>query len=68
MTTYYLSTSQAAEHLGIKPGTFRSYLQKGLTPEPDAYVGNAAGWLPQTIDEWNAARPGRGARTDLKEI
>lgn len=24
------------------------------------------GWLPETIDRWNAKRPGRGARTDLK--
>ncbi|WP_256997138.1 hypothetical protein [Rhodococcus sp. 11-3] len=23
--------------------------------------------LPETIDEWNARRSGRGARTDLKD-
>lgn len=28
--------------------------------------GTARGWLPETIDEWAATRPGRGARTDLR--
>lgn len=29
-------------------------------PEPDALIGATRGWLPETIDRWNAARPGRG--------
>ena len=29
-------------------------------PEPDATIGRTRGWLPETIDEWNAQRPGRG--------
>lgn len=36
-------------------------------PEPDVIVGNRyKGWSQETIDAWVAARPGRGARTDLK--
>lgn len=27
--------------------------------------GGTHGWLPETIDKWNANRPGKGARTDL---
>ena len=23
-------------------------------------IGRTRGWLPETIDEWNANRPGRG--------
>lgn len=29
-------------------------------PEPDAYIGRTRGWKTETIDAWNAARPGRG--------
>ena len=29
-------------------------------PEPDAMIGRTRGWLPETIDGWNAKRPGRG--------
>jgi len=45
-------------------------------PEPDVIVGpinedgtiprgTVRGWTAETIDQWNATRPGRGARTDL---
>ncbi|MFC7447896.1 hypothetical protein [Rhodococcus daqingensis] len=47
-------------------------------PPPDAIIGpinedgslprgTTRGWLAETIDEWNAERPGRGARTDLRD-
>lgn len=29
-------------------------------PEPDVTIGRTRGWLPDTIDQWNAQRPGRG--------
>lgn len=29
-------------------------------PQPDALIGRTRGWLPETIDRWNASRPGRG--------
>ena len=29
---------------------------------PDVLVGSIRGWSEQTIDEWNAARPGHGGR------
>lgn len=66
--TLYLSSSEAAEHLGLSANTFRSYMRKGLAPEPDAVVGLARpvyGWLVQTLDYWQAHRLGRGRRTDL---
>lgn len=52
----YLSMTEVAERLGITKGALARY----RLPEPDAMVGRARGWLPSTIDEWNAARPGRG--------
>ncbi len=66
MTTHYLSSSQVAELLGINPGTYRDYIAKGLAPEPDVTIGKIAGWLPETIRDWDKKRPGRGARTDLR--
>ena len=60
----YLSTLGVAERLGLSRGTINSYRKKGLLPDPDVIVGSrdsqAFGWLPETIDEWQANRPGRG--------
>lgn len=60
MTIQYLSRSDVAARIGVKPATLSRY----RLPEPDAIVGTASngarGWLPETIDAWNAARPGPG--------
>lgn len=54
MTAVYLSLKQVGERLGAKnAAAYR-------LPEPDAMIGTTRGWLPETIDRWNAARPGRG--------
>lgn len=70
MAIHYLGRAEFAARVGISPNTLSSYWAKGLLPEPDAIVGEGPrairGWLPETIDTWNAARPGRGARTDLQ--
>nr|WP_285895830.1 transcriptional regulator [Trueperella bernardiae] len=50
--------------------TLRTYRRDGRLPEPDATIGLEPnvrhGWLPETVDDWQTNRPGRGARTDLK--
>ena len=56
MTTEYLGVKQVAERLGITSGGLLNL----KLPEPDATIGRTRGWLPETIDEWNAQRPGRG--------
>lgn len=56
MATEYLGVKQVAERLGITSGGLLNL----KLPEPDATIGRARGWLPETIDEWNAQRPGRG--------
>ncbi len=58
----YLSRKEFAERIGVTPGTLSRY----KLPPPDGMVGGDRGWLPETIDAWQAARPGRGARTDLR--
>lgn len=57
----YLSRAEVANLVGVKSATLSKL------PEPDAYVGAARGWLPETIEAWNADRPsgavGRKTRT-----
>lgn len=57
MTCRYLSLTEVAERLNITKGALARY----KLPEPDVNVGSTRGWSEQTIDEWNAARPGQGA-------
>ena len=52
----YLSASELAERIGVSPNTIKRY----VLPEPDAVIGKVRGWLPETVDAWNAARPGSG--------
>jgi hypothetical protein len=59
----YLSVTEVAERIGVAPSTLSRY----KLPTPDALIGTTRGWLPETIDAWNAARPGRGTRTDLHD-
>ena len=60
--TRYLSLTEVAQRIGVTSGALSRYK---LPPE-DALTGTVRGWLPATIDAWHAARPGRGARTDLR--
>lgn len=53
----YLSRSQVAARLGMKSAQSLSGTD---LPPPDVMVGTHRGWLPETIDAWNAERPGRG--------
>lgn len=62
MTIKALTLQEAADRLGLSRSTLRTY--RGF-PAPDVQIGRIVGWLPQTVDEWQSNRPGRGARTDL---
>ncbi len=68
--TRYLALSGLAARVGITTGTAQRYGHEGRLPTPDVLVGDGPravrGWLPATVDAWQAARPGRGARTDLE--
>ena len=55
-TVRYLSRPEVAERIGVKKDTLNRY----KLPLPDAQIGaRQVGWLPATIDAWNAARPSR---------
>ncbi len=70
--TVYLGISQVADRIGVTAGALSRY----KLPEPDVIIGvlnddgtvprgSFRGGLSETIDEWNANRPGCGARADL---
>ena len=56
MTIKYLSVTDVSKRLGISTAAVSAY----KLPQPDALIGRTRGWLPETIDQWNAQRPGRG--------
>ena len=64
----YNGAAEIAALFGVQPGTvdtWRTRPTRGPAfPQPDAYIGRIAGWLPSREAElraWYAARPGRGA-------
>lgn len=59
----YLSLGEVADRIGVTLNTAKSYLRKDLLPAPDAMTGRVRGWIPDTIDAWNQARPGSGRRS-----
>jgi len=54
----YLSRPEVAARIGVKPDTLNRY----KLPPHDAQIGaRLVGWLPETIDAWNARRPSKRA-------
>ena len=42
----YLSGTEAAARVGVRPATWRAYVARGQAPAADAWVGDGPGWLP----------------------
>jgi hypothetical protein len=53
---HYLSVTQIAQRYGVTTAAVAS----ARLPQPDAMIGSTRGWLPEKIEAWYAARPGRG--------
>nr|DAQ80091.1 MAG TPA: Pyocin activator protein PrtN [Caudoviricetes sp.] len=60
MSDEQLAVPEVAARLGLAVATVRAYRLEGRLPEPDGMVGRTPWWRPETIDAWQAARPGRG--------
>jgi predicted DNA-binding transcriptional regulator AlpA len=59
---------QCAEHTGSAVSTWRAYVARQQAPATVGALGDRTPlWDAEQVREWNAARPGRGARTDLKD-
>ncbi len=52
----YLTTSQVADLMGIKPKSVRMTLWRGLMPEPDMILLGRNLWQRETIDRWLKTR------------
>ena len=52
----YLSRPEVAARIGVQ----RASLRLDTMPAPDAMVGSRPGWLPGTVDAWDAVRRKRG--------
>lgn len=50
----------------IKASTWRSYVARDQAPKPVRYQGREPLYAAEEIENWIAERPGRGARTDLR--
>lgn len=70
-----LDTAAVAGRVGLEPATIRIYLKRTRSrvaedlpvrpqdfPLPDQVLGRSPAWLPATIDQWLANRPGPGRR------
>jgi hypothetical protein len=67
----YLGTSDIAAWFNVDQRTVTKWRERYPDfPAPDALVGGRVpGWLPKRekeIRQWEASRPGRGKRTDLR--
>lgn len=63
----YMTTQEAAAAASVQPSTWRSYVARGQAPAPATHVGSTPLWDTAQVRAWVAARPGQGARTDLRE-
>lgn len=74
----YLSRAAVAQRLGLARDTLKIYCRRSVGPVPDIYVVTSLltpglperrtyGWLPETVDAWQASRPGRGYRRDIHD-
>ncbi len=60
-----LSLAEVEERVGVGSGGLAAYLRRpGAFPAPDVVVGVSSsrpvrGWMPETIDAWNASRRGQ---------
>lgn len=57
----YLDSKQVGERVGLAHQTVRQMRARGQMPDPDAMIGRAVGWLPATIDRWQASRKTGGS-------
>ena len=57
----YLDLRAVADRVGLSHQRVRVLRSAGEMPEPDSRIGHAVGWLPATIDRWQASRKTGGS-------
>lgn len=54
------SYAEVAAYMAVSEATVRKYLSDGRLPQPDGRVKRSPWWRPETIQQWQTTRPGRG--------
>lgn len=62
-----LTTEDVAKIAGVRPGTVRQHIQRGVMPEPDGYLGRTPWWKRKTIEHWLATRRPANGSLNRKE-
>jgi hypothetical protein len=60
MTPDVLTVADAAELVKVKPASWRHYVAVGRAPAPDGHLGRTPWWRRETVEQWQASRPGQG--------
>jgi len=63
-----MTRDECADLAGITADTWSAYVSRGQAPGPVERVGRTPLWDAEQIEAWVASRPGRGARTDLRDL
>lgn len=62
------TATECAEAASCTQSTWRAYVGRGQAPKPlDKKIGRSNVWSAGEVRAWVTSRPGRGARTDLRE-
>lgn len=62
------TAAECAEAAGCTQSTWRAYVGREQAPKPlDKKIGRSNVWSADEVRAWAASRPGRGARTDLRD-
>lgn len=63
------TATECAEFCGLARDTWTSYVSRGQAPKPLPGFDEQRQrrWSAELVREWQANRPGPGARTDLKK-
>ncbi|MFC8181603.1 transcriptional regulator [Rhodococcus sp. NPDC057297] len=51
----------------MSASTWNSYVSRGQAPKAARHLSRTPLYSRQTIEQWIVDRPGRGARTDLRQ-
>ncbi|MFN3600490.1 MAG: helix-turn-helix transcriptional regulator [Dietzia sp.] len=55
---HFWTVRQCAEHCGISPATWRSYVGRGQCPAPTTKFEGSPLWDADEVRAWHAVRPG----------
>lgn len=52
----WLTSSEIAKLIGVKPDTIHTYRKRNLLPPPERFFERTPAWKQETIEEWQRTR------------